>query len=173
MKLLNRYATAIHSDDLTSSPKTKWSDSDVLGAAGFAAKAHPLSAALYRVILGDNRAVEDAVRLLSGSAISAMWYRRKLRVSQEKARHGAMIVIAWYRNNTCRPCDGTGYAKERDAPVRINICSSCNGTGKTRLDTLVPDSMAEIVDWMAAEVDRRQHEFGPAAMASLANKLDL
>ncbi len=49
MKITERYSSAVNSSDLTTKPDTRWSDTDVLGATGLAARYEPLGVALVTV----------------------------------------------------------------------------------------------------------------------------
>jgi hypothetical protein len=172
-KLLNRYASAINSDDLTSNPKTVWSDSDVVGAAGIASRHHPMAAALTRMLLGDKKAANEVVEALAEGLVGYAWRQGRQRLSRQIATEIAQAALAWHRFGTCTHCDGTGYAKVKDAPVRVNLCVPCNGTGRTHLEHQVEPQYRQHATWAAAEIDRRLHEAGPAAMRSLAPQLAL
>ena len=64
-KILDRYAGAVHSSNLSVKETTVYSDSDVLGAAGLAGKRHALAMALTRLMSGDKQATHDTVRVLA------------------------------------------------------------------------------------------------------------
>ena len=52
MRVIERYASAVHATSLKSDPSTYMSDTDVLGAMGLAGKQYPLGAALTRLLEG-------------------------------------------------------------------------------------------------------------------------
>lgn len=59
MRINERYSGAISSADLTSDERTTYSDSDVIGAMGLAARLSPMGVALARLLAGDRRAERE------------------------------------------------------------------------------------------------------------------
>lgn len=173
MKILERYASAIRSSNLLSEERTTYSDSDVIGAAGFAAHSHPLAMALQRLFAGENRAAASIVEILSQMAW-AKAHALRVKLKRTEADDVAMAVLAWYREGTCAPCGGHGYAV---IPGTLTIgeheCKECHGAGRIDFDAQFIDSRLTLARWLLAEVDREQGRAGPAAMAALAPRLEL
>lgn len=170
MKVLERYSSAVNSSNLSVSERTQWSDSDVLGAAGLAAKHEPLGLALTR-LFADGKP-EQVVSILSDMA-----FRRartlKVKLSGVEAGDLAKAVLAYYRHGTCQPCGGTGYKVIPGTPVQGDQCPHCGGTGKIPFDRQFPESVRELARWLSGEIDRSQVAAGRAAMAMLAPRLEL
>ena len=173
MKILERYASAIRSSNLLSEERTTYSDSDVIGAAGFAAHSHPLAMALQRLFAGDDRAAKAIVEILS-QMVWAKAHATRARLKRSEADDLARAVLAWYREGVCRPCGGHGYAI---IPGTLTIgeheCRECHGVGRIDFDAQFIDSRMVLARWLLAEVDREQGRAGPAAMAALAPRLEL
>ena len=74
MKVIERYASAVHATSLKSDPATYMSDTDVLGAMGLAAKHEPLGAALTRLLSGGGSS--DAIDVLSDMVFKRARYER-------------------------------------------------------------------------------------------------
>lgn len=170
-KLLHRYASAVRSGNLRSAPDTTYSDSDVLGAAGLAAKAHPLAVALMRLFCGDNGAARDLVRVLSQLA----WDRaiaENLALKRTQADDLAASVIAWHRDGVCKPCGGHGYRLiDGTRTIGDHACAACKGAGKVPFEQHFSLERRLIARWLLAEIEREQARAGPAALARLAPRL--
>ena len=173
MKILERYASAICSSNLLSEERTTYSDSDVIGAAGFAAHSHPLAMALQRLFAGDDRAAAAIVEILSQMAW-AKAHALRVKLKRTEADDLAMAVLAWYREGVCKPCGGHGYAV---IPGTLTIgeheCGACRGAGRVDFDGQFSTARRELARWLLAEVDSEQSKAGPAAMAALAPRLDI
>lgn len=170
MRVIERYTTAVNSGSLAVDERTTWSDSDVLGAAGLAARHQALGLALLRLFADDKP--EQAVSMLSDMA-----FRRartlKVKLSQVQAGDLAKAVLGWYRHGTCQPCGGTGFKVIPGTPALGDSCPHCGGTGKIPFDRQFPESVRELARWLSGEIDRSQVAAGRAAMAMLAPRLEL
>ncbi len=185
MRFTDRYTAAVPSRNLTSDPDTRASDSDVLGAAGLAAKPRrmgadgverpgsPLGIALMRLLAGDNHASAETVRILAGKAVGKA-YRLGIECRQVEADDLARAVLAWHRHGTCRQCGGHGV---RVIPGTTTLggeqCSPCGGTGRRLLRREIPMQFLALAEWLAVEIERELAFAGPAAMHALAPSLDL
>lgn len=171
MKVIERYSAAVNSDNLSSDPRSTWADSDVLGAAGLAAKHLPLGLALTR-LLADGKPQETI------AILSAMAFKRartlKIKVSQVQATDLATAVLSWYRHGVCQPCGGTGFKRIPGTPaLSEENCDHCQGTGRLPFDKQFPHETRELARWLSGEIDREQVAAGRATMAMLAPMLDL
>jgi hypothetical protein len=173
MKIVDRYSTAVHSSNLGSKPETTASDSDVLGAAGLAARRVPLGVALMRLLAGDNHASADVVRILADKAVGKA-YRMGNECGRSEAEDLGRAVLAWYRHGTCARCGGHGVLLiPGTTTLGDTACPACRGDGRIRLDRQVPLIRLELARWLVAEVERELAFAGPAAMRALARTLDL
>ena len=170
MKLLERYSVAVHSDNLAVEEGTTWSDTDVLGAAGLAARHEGLGVALTRLFAGGK--VQDVVDILSELAFKRA-RTLKVKVSQVQAQDLATAVLGWYRHGTCKPCGGVGYQRIAGTPKLGDQCGHCGGTGRLPFDKEFRGETRELARWLSGEIDRSQAAAGSAAMAMLAPRLDL
>lgn len=172
-KVLDRYASAVHSSNLSSKPDTTYSDSDVLGAAGLAGKRNALAMALARLFSGDNTAAHDLVRTLAEMAWGKA-HSMGVKVKRTQAVDMARAILAWHRDGACRPCGGHGF--ELIAGTRTvggTACRVCRGTGKLLFDRQFPLERLGLARWLLSEIEREQGKAGSAAMAKLAPKLEL
>lgn len=171
--LLDRYASAIFSGNLKSDPLTTRSDSDVLGAAGLAAKEHGLAIALARLFAGDNGAAHELARVMADMAqTKARELRAKIR--DHEAREIGAAVLAWHREGKCRQCGGHGFQLiPGTRTVGEQECRRCNGTGRLPFDSEFCATKLPIARWLLAEVEREQGKAGAAAMKKLAPKLHI
>lgn len=171
MRLLERYAQAVNSDDLTVNERTTWADTDVLGAAGLAAKYHALGIALVR-LFADGKP-EQAVRELAEMAFKRA-RTVKVKQSRVQAEDLAKAVLGWHRHGICHPCGGTGYTVIAGTPVQGDECPQCKGTGRAPFDEqFAGDGQLLLARWLSAEIERAQAAAGSAALAVLAPTLDL
>lgn len=173
MKILDRYAGAVRSSNMGSDPDTVYSDSDVVGAAGLAAKRAPLGVALMRLFSGDNHAVGEIVRILSAKAVGKA-YRIGNEIAGVEADDVARAVLAWHRDGACKPCGGHG---QKLIPGTTTIgddkCPACRGTGRVSFDRQFSMEKLELARWLVAELEREMAIAGPEAMRMLAPRLDL
>jgi hypothetical protein len=158
---------------LRSAPATDRSDTDILGAAGFAAKRHPMALALLRLLSGDNRAGREIVDLMA-AMLDGKAYRSGVSMSRMQAKDIAQAVLAWSRDGACKPCGGLGYLMIDGAPsLSDQQCPACKGTGKRPFDSEFSREHLGMARWLLAEMEREMAKAGPAAMAALAPRLDL
>jgi hypothetical protein len=170
MKVLERYAAAVNSDNLAVDARTTWADSDVLGAAGLAARYEPLGVALVR-LFADGKP-EQAVAILTDMAFKRA-RTVKVKLSQVQAGDLSRAVLGWYRHGTCQPCGGTGFQMIPGTPMQGDECPHCKGTGRLLFDRQFPGEALELARWLSGEIDRAQVAAGRAAMAMLAPTLTL
>lgn len=185
MSIVDRYSGAVNSSNLKSKPDTNCSDSDVLGAAGFASKpvrtvagvevrGSPLGIALMRLFAGDNTAAADLVRVMSRALVGKAWHWEKTALPEVEAEDMARAVLAWYRDGVCKVCGGHGKEKLVGAPgLSDRDCQACKGSGKVPFDKAFVIERRALARWMLAEVEREQTIAGPAAMAALAPRMEL
>ena len=173
MTIQDRYASAVHSRSLTVDPRTRMSDTDVLGAYGLASREVPLAVALERLFAGDNKAAPQIAEALGGMAHQHS-YKLDVRISKIECHDLAKACLAWHRNGTCRECGGHGYQLAPGAPMLSEReCPACNGTGRINLEQQFHPELRELVRWMAAELARETGRAGPAAMRRIAPMLEL
>jgi hypothetical protein len=172
-RILDRYAGALATGRMASRPDTTWSDSDVVGAAGLAAKRHELGIALARVLAGDDQGAHALVRLLSALA----WGKARAegaKLRRVQADDLARAVLAWFRSGRCLPCGGLGFQRAQGAPMLTDAaCPACRGAGRIPFDRQFPLEQLAVARWLAGEIERTQGQAGAAAMAKLAPRLDL
>ncbi len=170
MKIIERYSAAVNSDNLSSDPRSTWGDSDVLGAAGLAARYEPLGVALTR-LFADGK-TEAVIVILSDMA-----FRRartlKVRLSDVELTDLSKAVLGWYRHGICQPCGGTGYQLIPGTPALGDECHHCRGAGRLSFDSQFHAEVRELARWLSGEIDRSQVAAGRAAMMMLAPRLDL
>jgi hypothetical protein len=173
MKIAERYSTAIASSNLAVKEATTYSDSDVLGAFGLAAKTHPLAVALTRLLSGDNHAAVTVVALLANMA------RRHNTtaggdMTESQSLDMARAVLAWARHGTCTACSGHGYAPLPGAPGLSDVeCISCKGSGKIPFAPQFHPKQRDTALWLLAEMERETSKAGPEAMKAIAPSLTL
>jgi hypothetical protein len=174
MTITDRYAGAVRSSDLSNKAKddaTISTDSDVIGAFGFAAKSEPLAVALLRLFCGDNNAAREVVSILSVMA----WDRAasmRVDLRRTQADDMARAVLAWHRDGVCRACSGHGFELIPGAPaVSARPCAACEGARKVPFGPEFLAPVRTVAWWLLAEVERSQAKAGPAAMAKLAQRL--
>ena len=173
MEIMNRYASAVHSSNLCSNANTTFSDSDVLGAAGLAAKCNELGIALMRLFSGDNHASRDIVHILSIKAVGKA-YKMGTEICHVEAGDLARSVLAWHRDGTCKPCSGHG---QKIIPGTTTIgddrCPACRGSGRLLFDIHFSAGRRGLAQWLVAEMEREMAIAGPEAMKRLVPRLDL
>jgi len=170
MKILDRYNTAIHASNLASDPLTTWSDTDVIGAAGLAARHEPLGIELARMLAGGGSG--QVVAYLADMAYIRSQGIKGGRLSRVEAIEIAKAVLAWFTHGTCHPCGGTGYARIKDAPSLGDECRHCGGTGKIPFDSQFRHEWREVARWLQDGIERTQANAGVIAMQKIAPKLD-
>lgn len=170
MKLIERYSSAINSDNLAVDPRSTWSDTDVLGAAGLAARHEKLGIALTRLFAGGKP--QDVIAILADMAFKRA-RTMKIKATQVQATDLATAVLSWYRHGTCQPCGGTGFQRIAGTPTLGDECGHCLGTGRIAFDAQFRGDALPLARWLSMEIDRAQAAAGQAAMAMLAPRLDL
>ncbi len=182
MKIQDRYASAIHSSNLKSKPETNMSDSDVLGAYGFADRRltsgeghyqeHPLAAPLTRLFNG-SRNTGEVIGILTGLILDRS-ERMKIGLSEAETRDMARVILGWFRSPRCRACGGHGVKTIRGTTVLGDRrCSPCEGTGTIQIELLYRESRRELVRWAVARMEQESSLAGPEAMKALASRMDL
>jgi hypothetical protein len=169
-RLLERYSSAVNSSDLSVNPNSKWSDTDVLGAAGLAGRYEPLGVALTR-LFADGKP-EAALLILSDMAFKRARTLR-VKVTQVQADDLSKAVLGWYRHGSCQPCGGTGFQTIPGTPIQGDECPRCRGVGRIPFEPMFPEDTRELARWLSGEIDRAQVAAGRTAMALLAPTLDL
>ena len=174
------YASAVRSSNLRSKADTNMSDSDVIGAAGLAAKKSPLAIALMRLFTGDNRAATDIVRILTASVIGKAWHFYKLPLPRIEGEDISKAVLAWHRDGVCRVCGGHGFMVagggglgEGRAVIGDAPCGACHGQGKVSFDRQFAMDRLELARWLRAEIEREQAIAGAEAMKALGPRMEL
>jgi hypothetical protein len=190
--VIDRYASAVHARSLVVDERTTYSDSDVLGAMGLAAKhlaagwvttgpeegypirEAPLAVPLQRLLAGDNRAAHEIVGILAGMVWGkAERERVKPKLTRVMAHDMACGCLAWHRHGTCTSCRGHGYDLIPGAPMLSEReCKPCHGTGKIPFEDQFKDEHVDLARWLLAEMERALGRAGPAAMATIAPRLD-
>lgn len=187
-KIQNRYASAVHSGNLRSRASTEMSDSDMLGAAGFAGRAtrtelingevhrrpgSPLAVALARLFAGDDREARHIVQLMASLA----WGKAKaegVRLKRVQAADMATVVLEWFRHGTCDSCGGHGYKVaggrlgESRAVISDAPCDVCRGSRKVNFDRLFVLEQLLVARWLRQQVEREQAAAGAEIMKALA-----
>ena len=172
MTIIDRYSSAIRSSNLGSRPETTQSDSDVLGAAGLAAKRSPLAIALLRLFCGDNHSSNSIVGILADKAVGRA-YRMGNECGRVEAWDISAAVLAWHRDGTCKVCGGHGVKLiPGTTTLSGDRCTSCRD-GRIKFDAQFPMQRLDLARWLAAELDREQAIAGADAMRALAPKLTL
>ena len=179
-RITDRYASAVRSSNLRSKADTNMSDSDVIGAAGLAAKKSPLAIALMRLFTGDNRAATDIVRILTASVIDKAWHFYKLPLPRIEGEDISKAVLAWHRDGVCRVCGGHGFMVagggglgEGRAVIGDAPCGACHGQGKVSFDRQFAMDRLELARWLRAEIEREQAIAGAEAMKALGPRMEL
>jgi len=169
----DRYSKAVRSSNLKSKPETRQSDSDIIGAAGLAAKHSPLAIALLRFFVGGDKSgavvVEQMTRMAIGKA-----YRIDYQIGEAAASIIARMVLDWHRDSACKSCGGHGFQVMANAPMLSDQrCQTCGGSAKRPFDLMFQPERLELARWLLDEVERETSIAGPLAMVSLASQLDL
>lgn len=199
MNIRARYASAVHSSNLTvksaknntEDAETVIGDPEVLGAYGLADRnlvegrergrdgkwrsitPAPLAVPLERLFAGDARAAHEVVRVLAGLAFEES-RRLGVKLSQVQSEDMARATLAWYRNGTCKPCGGRGKPLIKDSPVQsANDCDACGGTGKIKFERHFRYEWKPLAVWLRDRLDEESSKAGPAAMRTIAGKMDL
>ena len=170
MTIIDRYATAIRSSNLGSKPETLSSDSDVIGAAGLAAKRSPLAIDLQRLLGGDNHMAPRIVEMLAAMA----WDRARrdgVKMRRTQAEDVAQKVLDWWRDGRCRHCNGHGFKLIFGTPaLSSDACPYCQ-FGKVHFNRLFSMEFQGVADWLCSQIERDAGMAGPAVMKALAESM--
>lgn len=173
MSFTESYSIAMRAKDLRSEADTTRSATDLLGAAGLAAKRLPLAMLLERYFCGDDGAAHSLVREMAELA----WGKAQaehVMLKRVQADEMARKVLAWFAHGTCSACGGHGYELIAGTPsLSENACKACHGSKRKPFRREFALERLLIAEWLLAEVEREQAKAGPAAMAKLAPRLDL
>lgn len=173
MTIIDRYASAVRSSNLRSNPDTTKSDTDVLGAAGLAAKRTPLAMELLRLFVGDNDNGRK-VSMTMADMLSSKAHAIGTHLLRVDAMSISRAVLAWHRDGKCRACNGLGFKIfDRSPTLSDQACHVCRGTTKIPFDPQFDAEHLEIARWLLAELEREMAIAGGEAMKSLAPRLDL
>lgn len=167
--ILERYSTAIHASTLKPDATTTYSDLDVIGAAGLAARYEPIGIALARMLSGGG---DGQVIAIMARAAFEKSFSLRVKVTQVQAADISRAVIAWFRDGRCNSCGGTGYRVIPGTPSLGDDCPDCKGTGKIPFEPQFRQEWRDLARWLSSEVERSQAAAGQAAMAMLAPRLD-
>lgn len=149
LRITERYSSAIRSSNLRSSECTTYSDPDVIGAFGMAAKSEPFGVALHRLFAGDMR--EAGSLLLHLAAMITGQFPSKL--TRQEAKGVAAGVLAWNISNTCHHCGGLGREMIPGSPTLSDReCKACKGTGKKRFEKQFHRSKIRFADWAQMQI---------------------
>lgn len=169
MSIIDRYAGAIKTSNLKSEPRTTYSDTDVIGAFGFAAKKNALGVSLARLLCGDGRASREVIEQLASMAREKHHYLRPT-----QAQDIAKAVLAWNSHGVCKECDGHGYHIIPGAPSLSDTeCKACKGTGRMLLHKQFSKEHQEAALWVQSIIESVQATAGQIAMKSIAPSMVL
>jgi hypothetical protein len=151
-----RYAKATVSKNLT--PLEQRCDADVLLAAGIAASGDPklqLALSLYRLQVQGSTEGLHAIAEAADAWLQSRLSRGGNHKMPVAARTELMLqTLAWWINQTCRYCNGTGYeAAEQDGRHATIECGACHGTRIKPLAREVPNRYFEHARWLADRLD--------------------
>jgi DnaJ-class molecular chaperone len=184
----DRYASAIHSSNLKSRFETTHSDSDVIGAYGFADRRlssgkgpgdevhfskHPLAVPLERLFSGDKTVATEIVRIMA-EIVRGKARALRIDMTQVQASDMARVMLGWFRHPACRVCGGHGFKIIKNTKTLGDMrCRSCAGTGKVQLELEYRVEQRELVRWAMTQIERESAMAGPAAMRALAPSFNL
>lgn len=159
------YVTARSASNLKSVPSTRFSASDVLGAAGMASQEEPVAMLLWGICYGSKQsqkwvAVDALARKLAGSMQRNGWRGNPQQI--------ATAVLAYYLHSVCIDCDGVGYQLVPDTITRSDDpCPSCDGAGNPH-----PPADPAFM-WLLRYVETLISVAAGEQMARLANHMEL
>ena len=183
MRIINRYASAIHSSNLKSKAETYSGDVEILGAFGIADRRlssgvdhytrHPLAVPLQRLFNGNGAVAGEIIRILAGM-IYGKSIRLKVDMTDGQSRDMAKVILGWFRSPRCRVCGGHGFKIIRNTTtVGDTRCRPCNATGTIQLELLFPEKYRELVRYAIARMELEAGMAAPVAMKALASKMEL
>lgn len=162
---LEMYSTARNTTNLKSDPRTQYSASDVLTAAGWTAQQHKDAMLLWEVTFrGKTSGKLALVASLEKSLISYMLETG----TRGNPRQITQEVVAWWLHGRCDPCAGRGYEVHIDAPMLSDtLCPCCRGTGKVAFPPTDPHA------WLRARIEKMTGIAASSVMAKLAKDMEL
>jgi hypothetical protein len=195
MAFQDRYAAAVNSSNLKSADKKgaegTVSDTDALGAMGLADRAltdgklitgpgefrpiapSPLSAAIARLLQGDDRAVTRIIGELAEMTFEQSW-RIRLKINRHQAKDIATACFAWFRNGTCKACGGHGKTLIKGTKtLSDHDCQPCRGTGRMLFEPQFAPEHRNLARWVASELGRSAGRAFDIAARKIAPTLDL
>ncbi len=181
MRIMDRYAGAVNSPNLSVSALTIFSDTDVLAAFAIADRRlssrkknpHPLAVPLTRLFMGDDGQTLNLVQILS-EMLRGKAPRLGLSITDTQAIDLSKVALAWCRNGACRFCGGHGKTLiPGTKTLSDEDCIPCLGAGKIRLEDQIHNRLQPLVRWVIGEIEQEMGVAGPEAMKALAPKLDL
>lgn len=162
ISLMERYALAINSQNMSNRSSTVRSDSDILGAMALAGArisrtnemgwSHAGADALARVMAGDDRAMTSVVdayaeRLLEHSRAKSD------SISEPRARAIATACLAWFVKGRCLLCEGRRTELAQDShKLTSTPCTECGGTGKVSFVKNFPSFAYRHAKWLATQM---------------------
>lgn len=189
MGIVDRYTTAASTSNLRSKPDTVYSDSDVLGAVGYAGKewrtrpdgskyrGNPLGMAMMRLFTCTDDSAPATKRQIV--KMTARMVQSKSESEGDKLKWPeceamAIVVLTWVTDGTCRPCGGHGRTLiEGTRTIGDHACPSCRGTGRLPFDAKFSLERLHLARWLLAKIEREMAIAGADAMAALAPRLEL
>lgn len=178
MKIIDRYAGAIHSSNLKHDERSSNSDTDVLGAFGLAdrrlaATDHPLAVPLTRLFMGDGAASRVIVEVLADMARGKA-PALHTDITQTQAVDMARACLAWHRDSACKSCGGHGQLVIKGSTtIGGAICKACKGTGRIQFEKQFRFQWRDLARWLVAEMEREQGRAGPEAVRALGASFNL
>lgn len=163
MKIGERYSTARNTSNLKSAPRTTFSASDVLGAAGMAGQEQEVAMMLWEVAFKSKTKSKMALVERLTSQLTVFMLRAGMKGDPRKI---TMEVVAWWLYGTCMPCGGLGYEKAPGTPsLTDRLCKACRGHKKVKLPRTEPH------DWLHDRMSRLQAIAGGRVMRKIADDL--
>jgi hypothetical protein len=196
MAFQDRYAAAVNSSNLKSADDkgaegSSVSDTDALGAMALADRSltegrlitgpgefrpiapSPLSAAIARLLQGDDRAVTRIIGELAEMTFEQSW-RIRLKINRHQAKDIATACFAWFRNGTCKACGGHGKTLIKGTKtLSDHDCQPCRGTGRMLFEPQFAPEHRNLARWVASELGRSAGRAFDIAARKIAPTLDL
>ena len=177
MKIIERYASAVRSHNLSMPAASSFADADVLAAMGLAARRHELAVELARVFSGDVRGTQRVVHLLAQRVERQARQQQahtRVRLRPQQAQELAQACLAWERDGRCPTCCGQGYELvSGTSQLSDTPCPDCQGSGKLPLEPQFEPRLRPLVNWLIAELQSQMQLAGPVAMRALGARMSL
>ena len=151
----DRYASAVHTSDLTPRARSVLAPLDLLGAAGMAGQRQPLGMLLQRLRAEPSAAAQRVAAAALAERLREAVRRRQVRRDGAASECVAADALAWWLDPTCRCCGGVQFVA-RDARLTAKVCRPCAGTGRRPLESSAPDAAAWVVDAIDQHVWRSE-----------------